>query len=118
MLLQGTLLLVGLVASAQGLFFNVEEGNQRCFIEDVPQDTLVLLKYSNPDFIPWGSEAFDGRSIKLTVADPNKRIVSAEEAAKAVSDVVHPTRCLEYNQFRCRAVSPSQLRLLVNIYSV
>jgi len=37
---------------AQGLYFYVTEGQHRCFLEEVPQDTLVVAHYENPDLIP------------------------------------------------------------------
>lgn len=38
-----------LPARSQALFFLLQEGNQRCFIEDVPAETLVLVEYKSPD---------------------------------------------------------------------
>lgn len=34
-----------------GLYFYVTEGQHRCFLEEVPQDTLVVAQYKNPDLI-------------------------------------------------------------------
>ena len=37
---------------ADGLYFYVTEGQNRCFLQEVPQDTLVVIVYENPDLIP------------------------------------------------------------------
>ena len=50
--------LAAAASSANGLFFYVVEGQQRCFIEEVPADTLVIGKYKNPDFKPYGDPGF------------------------------------------------------------
>ena len=46
-------LLAGLAlpAPSAGLYFYVTEGQHRCFLEEVPQDTLVVAQYKNPDLI-------------------------------------------------------------------
>jgi hypothetical protein len=53
---------------ANGLYFYVTEGQHRCFLEDVPSDTLVVGHYKNPDLVegannqpaqvrcPWGAQ--------------------------------------------------------------
>ena len=50
--------LAAAASCANGLFFYVVEGQQRCFIEEVPADTLVIGKYKNPDFKPYGDPGF------------------------------------------------------------
>jgi len=94
---------------AAGLYFFVTEGQQRCFIEEVPADTLIVGKYKNPDFIPFGQPSFNGvvsivataaggggrcvvtlaafswwcpsaQGIKITVQDPVGTIVSTKPA--------------------------------------
>lgn len=52
------LALAACAASANALFFYVVEGQQRCFIEEVPADTLVISTYQNPDFKPYGDPGF------------------------------------------------------------
>jgi hypothetical protein len=51
---------VSLVVPTAGLYFFVTEGQQRCFIEEVPADTLIVGKYKNPDFVPFGQANFNG----------------------------------------------------------
>jgi hypothetical protein len=41
--------LLALAGGVSGLHFMVREGIERCFIEEVPSDMLVLGKYKNPD---------------------------------------------------------------------
>jgi hypothetical protein len=44
----------------RALFFYVIEGQQRCFIEEVPGETLIRGTYKNPDFFPFGTPEFNG----------------------------------------------------------
>ena len=37
------------VSQSQGLYFHVREGERRCFIEEVPDATMVLGQYENPE---------------------------------------------------------------------
>ena len=45
---------------AEALYFYVSEGAPRCFIEDVPPETLVVGTYKNPDLVTFGSPGFTG----------------------------------------------------------
>ena len=51
-------LLFGLATRCHAMYFHVIEGQQRCFIEEVPEGTLVIGTYANPDFKPWGTPEF------------------------------------------------------------
>ncbi len=42
--------LLCVVQSVAGLYFHVTEGVRKCFIEEVPEETLVQAAYSFPDF--------------------------------------------------------------------
>ncbi len=44
----------------EAIYFQVVEGQSKCFIEEVPGDTLVLATYKNPDFVEWGKPDFTG----------------------------------------------------------
>jgi len=55
-----TAAVASLARPASALYFYVAEGAQRCFIEEVPSDTLVVGTYSNPDFWPFGQPNFNG----------------------------------------------------------
>ena len=52
------LALLAVFSPSSALYFYVSEGTQRCFIEEVPADTLVVGKYENPDFQPFGTPGF------------------------------------------------------------
>ena len=54
------LLLLGVAGAANALYFYVTEGAPRCFIEDVPPETLLVGTYKNPDLMPYGSPGFTG----------------------------------------------------------
>lgn len=54
------------IASSQAIYFFVIEGQTRCFIEEVPSETLVLGTYRNPDFVEWGKPDFTGTVSSLT----------------------------------------------------
>ncbi|KAA0149074.1 hypothetical protein FNF27_04564 [Cafeteria roenbergensis] len=76
-------LLAGLAlpAPSAGLYFYVTEGQHRCFLEEVPQDTLVVAQYKNPDLI--GS--IDGQpshSVRVTVTSPSSNTVLATSLEK------------------------------------
>ena len=45
---------------AHALYFYLPEGSSKCFIEEVPPETLFVGNYKNPDFVPFGSTAFTG----------------------------------------------------------
>lgn len=78
------LLLALLARAAQGVYFHVES-TPRCFIEEVPPETLVVGAYKNPDFVPFGQPDFTGASILITVKDPKGAVVlrkHAEEEGK------------------------------------
>lgn len=57
---------------ASALYFYVTDGTQRCFIEEVPSDTLIVGTYKNPDFAAFGTPGFMGVGVAVTVHDPNK----------------------------------------------
>jgi len=45
---------------AHGLYFFITDGQQRCFIEEVPAETLIVGTYKSPDFVPFGRTDFTG----------------------------------------------------------
>ncbi len=49
-----------LLVRVEAIYFHVVEGQSKCFIEEVPADTLVLGTYKNPDFVEWGKPDFTG----------------------------------------------------------
>jgi len=44
-------LAASLLVAANGMYFRLQEGKRRCFLEEVPQDTLVVALYDNLDAI-------------------------------------------------------------------
>ena len=71
MAIGGLALLLALLgaSSTNGLYFYVTDGSQRCFIEEVPPETLIVGVYKSPDFKPYGDPEFSGsvRSRNITV---------------------------------------------------
>ena len=57
------------------LHFYVSPENPRCFLEEVPAETLVVGEYKNPDFVVWGSPSFTGSGVKYEVKDPSGAII-------------------------------------------
>jgi hypothetical protein len=45
---------------AESIYFHVVEGQSKCFIEEVPSETLVVASYKNPDFVEFGKPDFTG----------------------------------------------------------
>lgn len=40
---------VALVSSCQAFYFELREGDERCFSEEVPAETLIAIKYKSFD---------------------------------------------------------------------
>ena len=59
------LLFALLPLAADALFFNVQQGQQRCFIEEMPGQTLLVATYKNPDFKPFGTPGFSDTSVAI-----------------------------------------------------
>lgn len=54
------LCVAALIDRSSALYFYLNEGDKRCFIEEVPPETLIVGNYKNPDFVPFGSPGFTG----------------------------------------------------------
>jgi len=62
--------------AAQGLFYELDGGSEKCFLEEVPKDTLVLGKFKLEDMnspVDGGQPMLLGFSVK--VLDPEKGVV-------------------------------------------
>lgn len=59
-LIAAAVALAAVVQPANALYFYVTDGQQRCFIEEVPAETLIVGTYKNPDFVPFGRPDFTG----------------------------------------------------------
>lgn len=60
MLLPATALLLACAHAAHGLYFYLPQGTERCFLESVPDDTALGVKYENMDFTRFGEANFTG----------------------------------------------------------
>lgn len=74
--------LVLLVAPVHGLYFQLVEGTKKCFIEEVPEDVLVMGKYTSADFgklnINFNTGMPDTENwsaIRATVTDPRNEVL-------------------------------------------
>ncbi len=77
-----SLLLLGCILGVRGLFFNVVQGSSRCFIEEMPGQTLLVATYKNTDFKPFGTPGFSDTGVLIRVLDP-----SAKEILSRVADL-------------------------------
>ena len=62
---------------ANAVYFQLDEGKQRCFLEEVPKDTLVVGKYRSEDGLisnygtgTPGAAGAANQLVKVTVMDP------------------------------------------------
>jgi len=75
------LVALSLVLPTSGLYFNVVEGSRKCFIEEVPEDVLVLGRYTSPDFGKLSlnqqgyADADNKAAIIATVTDPRNEVL-------------------------------------------
>lgn len=89
--------LAAVVQPANALYFYVTDGQQRCFIEEVPAETLIVGTYKNPDFVPFGRPDFTG----VVSFVPNKvaRLLASQLPADAVKldvDAQRPSAARSY----------------------
>ncbi len=77
-----SLLILGCILGVRGLFFNVVQGSSRCFIEEMPGQTLLVATYKNTDFKPFGTPGFSDTGVLIRVLDP-----SAKEILSRVADL-------------------------------
>jgi hypothetical protein len=66
-----SLLLLSQLCSVSSIYFHVHQGAQRCFLEEMPGQTLFLATYKNPDYKPWGTPDFNGNAVVIRVLDPS-----------------------------------------------
>jgi emp24/gp25L/p24 family/GOLD len=78
-LLAAVLVAAMAVSPANGLYIFLKEGETRCFIEEVPKDTLVLATYEATEHLATASAAPSGRfediKITSTVRDPAGKLI-------------------------------------------
>lgn len=69
-------LLVCLLAPINAVYFMVTEGQERCFIEEVPEETLVVGRYKSPDQVSASSGGSnENTAVVVKVKNPNQEIV-------------------------------------------
>lgn len=59
-------------------YFQLEEGSKRCFVEEVPDDVLIVGKYRNLDWQMLKQSGIPG-SILVQVRDPHQQIILEHE---------------------------------------
>lgn len=64
---------------AAGVYFYVVEGQNRCFLEEVPAETLIVGSYRSPDVVRFGSPGFTGVGLRVSVAEPSGAPVLSKE---------------------------------------
>lgn len=76
--LRGTTMLACVIAACHGLYFHIAEGERKCFIEEVPEETLVVGHYKcqlhDPNtggFMP----SSPGIGMHVEVRDPEEKII-------------------------------------------
>ncbi|EGD73775.1 transmembrane emp24 domain-containing protein 4 [Salpingoeca rosetta] len=64
-----------------GLYFHIKENEERCFIEEVPDETMVVGKYKTQAQNPDGTfqETSPGFGIHVEVTDPNDDIIMSKD---------------------------------------
>jgi hypothetical protein len=60
-----------LCAPAHGLYVKIVEGSEKCYLESVPEDTALAIKYEVKNFKAWGQPGFTGVvSAHSLIAEP------------------------------------------------
>ena len=72
-------LLSSSISSVCGLFFDIDPSEARCFMEEVPEDTVVYTKYRlelyNENTRQWDSSELRNAKLRASVLDPKKNLV-------------------------------------------
>eukprot|EP00054_Salpingoeca_dolichothecata_P016138 m.94067 g.94067 ORF g.94067 m.94067 type:complete len:215 (-) comp21836_c0_seq3:35-679(-) len=64
-----------------GLYFHIKETEERCFIEEVPDETMVVGRYKTQKMLPDGSFApsSGGTGIHVEVHDPSDSVLMSKD---------------------------------------
>jgi len=74
-------LLIIFAPYVEGIYFYVGQGQKRCFLEEMPGQTLFLATYNNPDYKPFGTPGYtDGTAVIVRVLDPSGGTVLSRTA--------------------------------------
>jgi len=74
------LALICLLGAADAIYFVLEEGQTRCFLEEIPKDTLILAKYKGEDgdslnaYNQKGNTKLTSLGLQVKVSDPDENI--------------------------------------------
>ena len=107
-------LLFAFAPPTRALFFTVQQGSQRCFIEEMPGQTLLVATYKNPDFKPFGDSGFTDTSIAIRVIDPSGTQVLSRIGDTEGRVAFHSTvggeyqLCFSTNNTRWQGASPQK----------
>jgi len=83
LLLSILLLTISTFFTANGSYFYLLDTEPSCFLEDVPEDTAILVKYANLDLEQLGMGLGDQQQIaRIVVTDPNSRNVVIQDCSK------------------------------------
>jgi hypothetical protein len=82
--------------TVSSIYFHVTQGAQRCFLEEMPGQTLFLATYKNPDFKPWGTPEFSDTAVVIRVLDPSGGTVLSRVADVSGKVAFHSTAGGEY----------------------
>jgi len=72
------LLIISYLQQVNSLYFQIGEKEKKCFIEEVPKETMVTGKYKAQSFDKEKNEfldSFPGMGMHVEIADPNKKMV-------------------------------------------
>jgi len=70
-LLAVALLLCCVIEKTNGVYFQLAEGDKKCFLVEVPKDTLVLAKFKATAVTATPPESQGGKvGVRITVEDP------------------------------------------------
>ena len=79
------------------IYFHVSHGTKRCFLEEMPGQTLFLATYKNPDYKPFGAAGYtDGTAVIIRVLDPSGATVLSRTADVTGKIAFHSTQGGEY----------------------
>ena len=81
---------------AGAIYFHVTAGAQRCFLEEMPGQTLFLATYKNPDYRPWGTPDYTDTAVVIRVVDPSGNTVLSRLADVSGKVAFHSTAGGEY----------------------
>ncbi|EDQ87488.1 uncharacterized protein MONBRDRAFT_27225 [Monosiga brevicollis MX1] len=79
--LASLMLALSMVSSVSGLYFHIKENEERCFIEEIPDETLVIGKYKVQPQRDDGtfSDTAPGYGIHVQITDPDDDVLMAKD---------------------------------------